>query len=187
MNIDPQLQPLSGILIRMEVPMPDMARRLLKSDNINTEHILSTRYKFRAGEHGDLTEYLFADIEERFKDRVGPGDFLVAGENFGCGSSRELPVEVLRSAGFRAVVAKSFSRIFYRNAFNLGLFLVQCETNYIDDMDELELDLDNNVLRNLTKGFTLEIQPIPSIMLRFLDSGGAVEYFKKHNGLDDSK
>jgi 3-isopropylmalate/(R)-2-methylmalate dehydratase small subunit len=171
----------------MEVPMPDMARRLLKSDNINTEHILSTRYKFRVDDPGDLTEYLFADIEDGFKDKFSTGDFLVAGENFGCGSSRELPVAVLRSAGFRAVVAKSFSRIFYRNAFNLGLFPVQCETNYIDDMDELELDLDGNVLRNLTKGFTLEIQPIPSIMRRFMESGGAVEYFKEHNGLDDSR
>ncbi|MBD3296518.1 MAG: 3-isopropylmalate dehydratase [Candidatus Omnitrophica bacterium] len=167
--------------------MPDMAHRLLKSDNINTEHILSARYKFKVDDPGDLTEYLFADIEEGFKDNVGSGDFLVAGENFGCGSSRELPVAVLRGAGFRAVVAKSFSRIFYRNAFNLGLFLVQCETNYIDDMDELQLDLDNNVLRNLTKGFNLEIQPIPPIMRRFLDSGGAVEYFKKHKGFDDVK
>ena len=83
---------------------------------------------------------------------------------------------------FKAVIAKSFARIFYRNAFNVGLCLLECETNFIDDMDVLELDLANNVLRNLSKGINIEIKPIPQIMRQFLDKGGVVEYFKENSG-----
>ena len=108
----------------------------------------------------------------------------MAGGYFGCGSSREQAPVALRASGIHAVIAKSFARIFYRNAFNVGLCLVECETNYIDDMDELELDLEKNIIRNLSKGVNIEIKPLPGIMKEFLNSGGVVEYFREHGGFE---
>jgi len=127
----------------------------------------------------DMGKYLFAEIEDGFCDRIKEGDFLISGNNFGCGSSREQAPAALKASGIKAVIAKSFARIFYRNAFNIGLCLIECETNYIDDMDELELDLEKNVLYNLSKGVNLGIKPVPYIMRVFLKKGGVVEYFKE--------
>ena len=123
--------------------------------------------------------------EENFAEKIKPGDFLVAGENFGCGSSREQAPVALKASGLKAVIAKSFARIFYRNAFNVGLCPIECETNYIDDMDELELDLERNVVKNITKGVNIEIKPIPRIMRKFLEKGGIIEYFKEHGGFGE--
>jgi len=106
----------------------------------------------------------------------------VAGENFGCGSSREQAPQALKSSGFYAVAAKSFARIFYRNAFNIGLLLVECNTDFIDDGDELELDIERGRIRSMSKGLILEIKPIPPVMKRLLSDGGVVEHFRKHGG-----
>ena len=158
--------------------------RIKIQNNVNTDYIISGRYKFKIQDEKELSKHLFADIEEDFSGRVSPGDFLVSGKNFGCGSSREQAPAALKASGIKAVIAKSFARIFYRNAFNIGLCLIECETNYIDDMDELELDCDMNILRNLSKGVNLEIKPIPKIMRIFLEKGGVVEYFKENGGFD---
>lgn len=161
------------------------AHRLKINDDINTDYIISGRYKFKIQDEKELAKHIFEDLEQDFHKKIKPGDFLVAGENFGCGSSREQAPVALRASGLRAVVAKSFARIFYRNAFNVGLCVVECETNYIDDMDELELDIDKNLIKNLSKGVNIEIEPVPRIMKKFLESGGVVEYFKSHGGFDD--
>jgi len=161
------------------------AHRLKISNDINTDYIISGRYKFKIQDEKELAKHIFEDVEEDFHKRIKPGDFLVAGENFGRGSSREQAPIALKASGLRAVVAKSYARIFYRNAFNIGLCLVECETNYIDDMDELDLDLEQNILKNLSKGVNIEIKPIPRIMRKFLDMGGVIEYFKEHGGFDD--
>jgi 3-isopropylmalate/(R)-2-methylmalate dehydratase small subunit len=154
-------------------------------NDINTDYIISGRYKFRIQNEKELAKHIFEDIEEGFYKKVNAGDFLVAGENFGCGSSREQAPVALKASGLRAVIAKSFARIFYRNAFNVGLCLVECETNFIDDMDELEIDLENNLVRNLSKGLNIEIKPVPDIMRKFLETGGVIEYFKAHGGFEE--
>jgi 3-isopropylmalate/(R)-2-methylmalate dehydratase small subunit len=160
------------------------AHRIKIQDNVNTDYIISGRYKFRIQDEKELAKHLFEDVEDHFSARVKPGDFLVAGRNFGCGSSREQAPAALKASGIKAVIAKSFARIFYRNAFNIGLCLVECETNYIDDMDELELDMGKNLLRNMSKGVNLDIKPVPKVMLKFLSKGGVLEYFKEYNGFE---
>ena len=162
--------------------MPNHAHRLRMQDNINTDYIISGRYKFGIQDEKELAKHIFEDIEDGFYKKVKTGDLLVAGSNFGCGSSREQAPLALKASGIKAVIAKSFARIFYRNAFNIGLCLVECETNYIDDMDELELDVEKNALMNISKGVQIDIKPIPKIMKKFLANGGVVRYFKEHRG-----
>lgn len=165
--------------------MGNIAHRLIKmQNNINTDYIISGRYKFRISDPKELAKHVFEDIEENFYKRVNKGDFLVSGENFGCGSSREQAPLALKATGLRAVIAKSFARIFYRNALNLGLYLLECNTNYIDDGNELELDIDKNILKNRSKGLNIPFKPIPPLAKKILDEGGMVEHFKKHGGLD---
>jgi 3-isopropylmalate/(R)-2-methylmalate dehydratase small subunit len=161
------------------------AHRLKIQNDINTDYIISGRYKFKIQDEKELAKHIFEDIEEGFCKKVKPGDFLVAGENFGCGSSREQAPVALKACGLRAVIAKSFARIFYRNAFNVGLCLVECETNYIDDLDELELDLEKNVVKNISKGVNIEIKPVPRVMKKLLEMGGVIEYFKTHGNFDE--
>ena len=165
--------------------MSNYAHRLKMQDDINTDYIISGRYKFKIQDQKELSKHIFEDLEEGFQEKIKKGDFLVAGRNFGCGSSREQAPGALKASGLRAVIAKSYARIFYRNAFNVGLCLVECQTSYIDDMDELELDLENNVIRNISKGVNIEIKPVPGIMKKFLEKGGVVEYFKEHDGFGE--
>ena len=103
-------------------------------------------------------------------------------ENFGCGSSREQAPMAIKYAGISAVLAKSFARIFYRNCFNLGLLAIECDTDGIDEKDELEMDLNGGKINNKTKGKTIDIKPLPKVMQTLLDDGGLVEHFKKHGG-----
>ena len=164
-------------------PERHFARRLLKvRDNINTDYVISGRYKFSIQNPKELASHIFEDIDQTFIQRLRTGDFLVAGENFGCGSSREQAPLALKAAGIRAVIAKSFARIFYRNSFNIGLLLVECSTDYIDDGDELELDLEGARLKNLSKGLAFDTKALSPIMKKLLDDGGVVEHFKKCGG-----
>ena len=162
--------------------MKHFARRLKVQDNINTDYVISGRYKFKIQDPKELAKYIFEDIDPDFAARVKKGDILVAGENFGCGSSREQAPVALKSAGFHAIVAKSFARIFYRNAFNIGLLLVECNTDFIDDGDELNLDIEKGKLKDVGKGLVFDIKPIPYVMKRLLFDGGVIEHFKKHGG-----
>ena len=164
--------------------MKNFAHRLLKiQNNVNTDYIISGRYKFRIRDPKELAKHVFEDIEDGFYKKIKKGDLLVSGENFGCGSSREQAPLALKATGLRAVIAKSFARIFYRNALNLGLYLIECNTNYIDDADEIELYLDKHMIKNKSKGLNISFKPVPIIAQKILDEGGMVEYFKKHGGL----
>ena len=171
-----------------EMKMPAIsghfARRLKAQDNINTDYVISGRYKFRIQDPKELCKHIFEDIDPGFAARVKAGDILVAGENFGCGSSREQAPQSLKTAGFYAVAAKSFARIFYRNAFNIGLMLVECDTGFIDDGDLLELDIENGKLKDASKGLAFNIKPVPSIMKQLLQDGGVIEHFKRHGGFN---
>lgn len=151
-------------------------------DNINTDYVISGRYKFKIQDPKELAKHIFEDIDPDFASRVKKGDILVAGENFGCGSSREQAPQSLKSAGFQAVVAKSFARIFYRNAFNIGLLLIETNTDFIDDGDEIEIDIDMGRLTDKSKGLGLDIKTIPPFMKRLLEDGGVVGHFRKHGG-----
>lgn len=162
--------------------MRHYARRLKVQDNINTDYVISGRYKFKIQDPKELAKHIFEDLDPEFASRVKRGDYLVAGENFGCGSSREQAPQALKQAGFYAIAAKSFARIFYRNAFNIGLLLVECNTDFIDDGDELEMDTEKGKLKNVGKGLVLDIKPLPPVMKKLLEDGGVIEHFKKYGG-----
>lgn len=162
--------------------MKHYARRLKVQDNINTDYVISGRYKFKIQDAKELARHIFEDIDPGFAARVKKGDVLVSGENFGCGSSREQAPVALKQAGFQAVVAKSFARIFYRNAFNIGLLLIETNTDFIDDGDELAIDIDRGKIFDRSKGLGLDIKPIPPVMKKLLEDGGVVEHFRKHGG-----
>lgn len=150
-------------------------------DGINTDLIISGRYKFSISDMKELSRHIFEDINPDFYSRLKPGkSILVAGENFGMGSSREQAPLVIKEAGIIAVVAKSFARIFFRNAFNIGLPLVEIDTSLINEGDELEIDLANGVLENLSNKQQILIKPLPKVMMRILNDGGAVSHFKKY-------
>lgn len=158
------------------------SRKTKTTDDINTDYIISGRYKFKIQDPYELAKHVMEDLDPEFYSKVKKGDFLVAGRNFGCGSSREQAPMAIKYAGISAVIAKSFARIFYRNCFNLGLPLIECDTDSISDCDELELDLDAGRLKNKTKNIELPIKPFPKTMQTLLDDGGLVDHFKKHGG-----
>lgn len=158
------------------------ARRFSQNDDINTDYIISGRYKFKTLDPKELAKHVMEDLDSSFVNRIEKGDFIVAGKNFGCGSSREQAPQSIKFAGISGVIAKSFARIFYRNSFNLGLPLIECDTDRIDDSDELEVNLDKGIVRNKTKNQEIKIKPLPKVMQVLLSDGGLVEHFKKHGG-----
>lgn len=149
-------------------------------DDVNTDYIISGRYKFKTLDMRELAKHVMEDLDPDFYDKVNKGDFIVAGKNFGCGSSREQAPLAIINADVSAVIAKSFARIFYRNCINTGLPLVECNTDLIDENDELQVELDKGVLHNLTQNIDIEITPLPPVMLKILSDGGLVEHFKKY-------
>jgi 3-isopropylmalate/(R)-2-methylmalate dehydratase small subunit len=151
-------------------------------NDINTDYVISGRYKFKIQDPVELAKHVMEDLDPDFFSRVQPGDFLVAGSNFGCGSSREQAPMAIKYANLKAVIAKSFARIFYRNCFNLGLLAIECDTDGIAEGDELEIDLDAGVIRNRTKKSEIKVAPLPKTMQTLLADGGLVEHFKKHGG-----
>lgn len=159
-------------------------RAIKLGDDINTDFIISGRYKFSITDIKELSKHLMEDIDPDFVAKIAPGKtILVAGKNFGMGSSREQAPLVIKEAGIIAVVAKSFARIFYRNGFNIGLPLIEADTDKIDGQDELGIDLDKGMLGNLSKGSELKISPLPQFMQDLLEEGGVVNYYRKYKEL----
>ena len=152
-------------------------------DNISTDHIIPGRYYHLRSNLPELAKHVMEDADPEFPKKVKPGDFIVAGKNFGMGSSREHAAIVIKLANVSAVIAKSFARIFFRNAINNGLPVIIADTDKIDDGDELVVDLEKGVIKNLTKGIEIKIQPLPKVMLDILKAGGIVEYIKKYGRL----
>ena len=154
-------------------------------DNVSTDLIISGRYKFAITDMKELGKHIMEDARPGFYDELEPGGaFIVAGYNWGMGSSREQAPLALKSAGISAVIAKSFARIFYRNSFNIGLPLIECDTSGIDERDELEIDLDKGLIKNLSKKTELTMRPLPRVMRKLLQDGGVIGHFKKHGGLN---
>ena len=153
-------------------------------DNINTDFIISGRYKFAITDMKELAKHIMEDIDPDFPKKIIPGkSIIVAGNNFGMGSSREQAPLVIKEAGIAAVLSPQFARIFFRNSFNIGLALIETDTSKIDEGDGLEIDLDKGVVKNLTKNINLKINPLPRFMQDLLAEGGIVNYYKKYGEL----
>ena len=161
------------------------AKAFKYGDDINTDYIISGKYKFKSADMEAMAVHAMEDLDPDYHDKVKPdGGFLVAGKNFGMGSSREQAPLVLIHSNTKAVLAKSFARIFFRNAINTGLPVVECNTDLIDDGDELSVDLHAGRVHNITKGTDIPFAPLPPVMEQLLSDGGLVEHFKKHGGFN---
>jgi len=147
-------------------------------DDINTDYIITSWRKRESLDPQVLRQYLFEEIDPHFAASIEPGDLIVAGKNFGCGSAMEVAVTAVLGAGIRAVIAGSFSRTYYRNAVNNGLRPVICDTRSIHEADQLRLESDR--VTNVTTGQVMATSPIPKIMLDILEAGGLVPYFREH-------
>ena len=149
-------------------------------DNISTDLIAPGRFLYLRSNLPELTKHTLEDADPTFVERVKKGDFIVAGKNFGLGSSREHAPLIIKISGVSAILVRSVARIFFRNAINLGLPVLICDTNQINDGDTLEIDLKTGEVANLTSKTKLYVNPIPDIMLHILEEGGLVPYIKKH-------
>ena len=156
------------------------ARRL--GDRVNTDYIISSIRKKDSIEPGELKRWLLEGVDPSFAASVKPGDLLVAGQAFGCGSAMEVAVTVVKAAGIPAVVAQSFSRSYYRNAINNGLMPVVCDTSGIQEADQLVLRFqrDRVTVINETAGSEVSATPFPPFVLGILEAGGLVPYMKVH-------
>jgi 3-isopropylmalate/(R)-2-methylmalate dehydratase small subunit len=152
-------------------------------DNISTDHIIPGRFYHLRSDLDELTRHVFEDIAPDFHTKIRKGDIIVGGQNFGLGSSREHAPLVIKMAGIDAVVARSFARIFYRNAINVGLAAIICDVEEIDEGDSLELRIEKGVLFNATKGIEKRFSPLSPIMRDILGEGGLVAYIKKYGEL----
>jgi 3-isopropylmalate/(R)-2-methylmalate dehydratase small subunit len=149
-------------------------------DGVSTDHIIPGRYAHLRSNLPELAKHVLEDADPAFASQVKPGDFVVGGNNFGLGSSREHAPLVIKMAGVSAILAKSVARIFFRNAINLGLPVLICNTDKIDDGDELEIDLAEGTVRDKTNGSVLTFGKIPDVMLAILNEGGLIPYIQKH-------
>ncbi|MGB9866469.1 MAG: 3-isopropylmalate dehydratase small subunit [Bacillota bacterium] len=151
-------------------------------DGISTDHIIPGRYYHLRSNLQQLAKHVMEDADPGFASSVARGDFVVAGRNFGQGSSREHAPLVIKMAGVSAVIAKSVARIFFRNAINIGLPVLLCDTDSICTGDRLKVDLSLGEIVNLTRRNSIKIQPPPDVMLKILADGGLVDHVKKHGG-----
>jgi 3-isopropylmalate/(R)-2-methylmalate dehydratase small subunit len=158
------------------------AHRFSPNDDINTDYIISGRYKFKIDDMNELANHVMEDISPDFAKDVRKGDFIVAGRNFGCGSSREQAPRALKAAGVAAVLAKSYARIFYRSSFNVGLPLIECDTDWIKVSEMLVIDLDSGAITSMDSGASVRSVPIPKTMQILLDDGGLIPHLKKNGG-----
>jgi len=155
-------------------------RALKLGDDISTDHIVPGRLLHLRSNLPELAKHVLEDADPTFAQRVKKGDFIVAGKNFGLGSSREHAPLVIKMSGVSAILAKSVARIFFRNAINVGLPVLICDTESISDGDEIEIDLKSGRINDLTNGVELKSGQMPEIMLNILNEGGLIPYIKKH-------
>ncbi|MGB9878183.1 MAG: 3-isopropylmalate dehydratase small subunit, partial [bacterium] len=128
----------------------------------------------------ELAKHCLEGYEDGFPSRIQRGDILVAGDNFGCGSSREHAPWAIKGAGIQCIIAKSFARIFYRNAINIGLPILECPEGFpADDGDEIEVDLEEGIAKNIAKGKECRAIPFPPFLREIIDSGGLVAYARR--------
>lgn len=149
-------------------------------DDVDTDAIIPARY-LNTSDPKELARHVMEDADKNFSDKLKAGDLIVAGKNFGCGSSREHAPIAIKASGIQAVIAKSFARIFYRNAFNIGLPIFESSdaSEKIKEGDNIELDADSGIIKNLTRGEQYKAKPIPPFMQELIGAGGLIEWTKK--------
>lgn len=148
-------------------------------DNVDTDVIIPARY-LNTSVPSELTEHCMEDIDKSFVENVKPGDIMVAHNNFGCGSSREHAPIAIKAAGISCVIAATFARIFYRNAINIGLPIMECReaAEKIENGDEVEVDFDSGVITNVTKGESYQAEPFPEFIKEIINKGGLLNSLK---------
>ena len=151
-------------------------------ENLNTDEIIPARYNLTI-EEKELAKNVFCEIKPDFAKGVKPGDVIVAGANFGCGSSREHAPVAIKGSGAACVVAASYGRIFFRNAINIGLPILECPeaAAKIEEGDEVQVDLAAGVIRDVTHGVNYQARPLPAFVLKIAEAGGIVNFLKTHN------
>jgi 3-isopropylmalate/(R)-2-methylmalate dehydratase small subunit len=154
----------------------------LFGDDVSTDHIAPGRLFHLRTDLPELAKHVLEDARPEFAASMAPGDFVVGGRNFGLGSSREHAPRIIKIAGAGAVLAQSFARIFFRNAINVGLPVLQCDTSGIREQDSLEIDLAAGEVRDLTTGAVIPFIPLPPVMVTILNDGGLVAHVKQHGG-----
>lgn len=149
-------------------------------DNIDTDVIIPARY-LNTTDKKELASHCMEDLDKDFHSKISAGDILVAGNNFGCGSSREHAPLAIKASGVACVIAKDFARIFYRNAINIGLPILECEAaaEEASEGDELRVDFDTGVIENVSKGKTYKTFPFPDFLQNIINSGGLLQSVKK--------
>ena len=149
-------------------------------DNVDTDVIIPARY-LNTIDHKELASHCMEDLDKDFTKRVNVGDIMVAGDNFGCGSSREHAPIAIKASGISLVIANTFARIFYRNSINIGLAILECPEAVanISDGDKVEADLDNGIIYNRTTGKEFKTQPFPAFIQKIIENGGLIETIKK--------
>jgi 3-isopropylmalate/(R)-2-methylmalate dehydratase small subunit len=155
-------------------------------DNINTDEIIPAKYKLGTLDMTALAKHAMEGSDPEFTKKAKPGDIIVAGRNFGCGSSREQAPHVLKELGVASVVARSFARIFYRNSINIAFPIFECDQAYEGTIegDKLLIDPSAGTIKNMRTGKSWEIKPIPPFLRRIFEDGGLVSHFKKHGGFE---
>ena len=148
-------------------------------DNVDTDVIIPARY-LNTSDGRELAKHCMEDIDKDFAQKVKAGNIMVAGANFGCGSSREHAPLAIKESGISCVIAKSFARIFFRNSINIGLAILECEEacDRIDNGDELSVDFDTGVITNVTKGESYQAQPFPEFIKEIINAGGLLKSIK---------
>jgi 3-isopropylmalate/(R)-2-methylmalate dehydratase small subunit len=149
-------------------------------DNVDTDVIIPARY-LNTTDHKELASHCMEDIDKDFVNKVKPGDIMVANENFGCGSSREHAPIAIKASGISCVIASTFARIFYRNAINTALPILECPeaAQKIDAGDEVEINFDTGIIKNITKGEEYQAEPFPEFIKEIIDAGGLLNSLKK--------
>ena len=157
-----------------------MAQAHKYGDNIDTDVIIPARY-LASQDHKELASHCMEDIDKDFHAKISNGDIIVAGLNFGCGSSREHAPVAIKASGISCVIAKSFARIFYRNAINIGLAILECPeaSEKISDKDIIEIDFNTGVITNKTKNETYQAEPFPEFIKNMIDKGGLMASLKE--------
>lgn len=142
-------------------------------DNVDTDVIIPARY-LNTADHKELASHCMEDIDKEFIHKVNSGDIMVGGANFGCGSSREHAPIAIKASGISCIIASTFARIFYRNAINIGLAILECDeaSKKISDGDEVEIDFDKGLIVNVTKGETYQAEPFPNFIKEIIGKGG---------------
>ncbi|MBA5850781.1 3-isopropylmalate dehydratase small subunit [Clostridium sp. cel8] len=155
--------------------------RVIKyKDNVDTDVIIPARY-LNTSDPKELASHCMEDLDENFKEKIKERSIIVAGKNFGCGSSREHAPIAIKASGIKCVIADSFARIFFRNSINTGLPIMECKeaSEDIEDGDKIAIDVTTGIIKNLTKGKTYKAAPFPEFMQKIIDCDGLINYIKK--------